>query len=86
MKEYQFPSIDLLADSPDTSKFQRQEYVLQKKEKLQEMFGLFGKAEINTYHIPPDGTFSYVFIRGMSVLFPDLKAIRDLLANQYMPL
>ena len=50
------------------------------------MFGLFGKAEINTYHIPPDGTFSYVFIRGMSVLFPDLKAIRDLLANQYMPL
>ena len=42
MKEYQFPSIDLLADSPDTSKFLRQEYVLQKKEKLQEMFGLFG--------------------------------------------
>ena len=42
MKEYQFPTADLLADSPDTSKFQRQEYILQKKEKLQEMFSLFG--------------------------------------------
>ena len=42
MKDYQFPAIDLLADSPDTSKFQSQEYVLRKKEKLQEMFGLFG--------------------------------------------
>ena len=42
MKEYQYPSIDLLMDSPDTSKFQSQEYVLKKKEKLQEMFDLFG--------------------------------------------
>ncbi len=42
MREYQFPATDLLADSPDTSKFQRQELVLQKKEKLQEMFRLFG--------------------------------------------
>ena len=42
MKEYEFPSIDLLADSPDTSKFQSQETVLRKKQKLQEMFDLFG--------------------------------------------
>ena len=42
MKEYEFPTIDLLADSPDTSKFQSQETVLRKKEKLQEMFDLFG--------------------------------------------
>ena len=42
MKEYHFPTIDLLADSPDTSKFQSQDYVLRKKEKLQEMFDLFG--------------------------------------------
>ena len=40
MKEYLFPPIDLLQDSPDTSKFQRQDYVLGKKEKLQEMFRL----------------------------------------------
>ena len=42
MKEYRFPTIDLLLDSPDTSKFQSQDYVLKKKEKLQEMFDLFG--------------------------------------------
>ncbi len=50
------------------------------------MFGLFGKAEVNTYYIPPDGTYSNVYIRGMAVLYPDLKAIRDILENQYMPL
>jgi len=42
MKEYKFPTIDLLKDSPDTSKFQTQDYVLQKKEKLQNMFISFG--------------------------------------------
>ncbi len=41
MKEYQYPSLDLLSDSPDTSKFQSQDYVMRKKEKLQEMFDLF---------------------------------------------
>ena len=31
MKEYQFPAVDLLLDSPDTSKFQSQDYVLKKR-------------------------------------------------------
>ena len=39
---YQFPPYDLLNGSPDISKFQSQEYVLKKKEELQEMFSLFG--------------------------------------------
>ncbi len=42
MGTYQFPPYDLLNGSPDTSKFQSQEYVLKKKEELQEMFSLFG--------------------------------------------
>ena len=40
MKDYSFPTVDLLQDSPDVSKFQSQDYVLKKKEKLQEMFDL----------------------------------------------
>jgi len=42
MMQYVFPAVDLLQDSPDTSKFQSQEYVIRKKEKLQEMFTLMG--------------------------------------------
>lgn len=42
MKDYQIPTVDLLLDSPDTSKFQSQDYVLKKKEKLQDMFDRFG--------------------------------------------
>lgn len=52
---------------------------------MTKLFSLFGKVEINTYHIPPDGTYTNVYIRGMAVLYPDLKAIRDILADQYMP-
>ena len=40
MKEYSFPTVELLQDSPDVSKYQSQDYVLKKKEKLQEMFDL----------------------------------------------
>jgi LCP family protein required for cell wall assembly len=49
------------------------------------VFQLLTKIDIRTYYIPPDGTYSYVFIRGMSVLYPDLKAIREILISQYMP-
>ena len=49
------------------------------------LFSMFGKATITTNHIPPDGTYTNVYIRGMAVLYPDLNAIRDILANQYMP-
>ena len=42
MKEYTFPTVELLQDSPDISKFQSQDYVIKKKEKLQEMFNLMG--------------------------------------------
>lgn len=42
MKEYCFPSIDLLAESPDTSIYQNPEYVMEQRKKLQEMFDSFG--------------------------------------------
>ena len=50
------------------------------------LFPLFNNAEINTYHIPPDGTYSNLYLRGMAILYPDLKMIRDILANEYIPL
>lgn len=40
MKDYTFPTVELLQDSPDVSKFQSQDYVIKKKDKLQEMFNL----------------------------------------------
>ena len=42
MKDYVYPTLDLLQDSPDVSKFQSQDYVSRKKDKLQEMFNLMG--------------------------------------------
>ena len=50
------------------------------------LFPLITKVDINTYHIPPDGTYSNLYIRGMAILYPDLKTIRDILANEYIPL
>ena len=41
MKEYQFPPISLLSDSPDTGKYQNPQTVLQMKEKLQALFDSF---------------------------------------------
>ena len=49
------------------------------------LFPLFTSVDINTYHIPPDGTYSNLYIRGMAILYPDLKTIRDILANEYIP-
>ena len=46
---------------------------------------LAGAADIQTYHVPPDGTYSDVYIRGMAVLYPDLAAIRSILRNEYLP-
>ena len=37
--------------------------------------------QIQTQHIPADGTFKYAQIRGMSVLLPDLQANRKLLVD-----
>ena len=50
------------------------------------LFPLATSADINTYYIPPDGTYSNVYIRGMAVLYPDLNSIRDILKNEYLPL
>lgn len=50
------------------------------------LFPLVNNAEINTYHIPPDGTYSNLYIRGMAILYPDLGTIRNILANEYLPL
>ena len=52
---------------------------------IAKLFPLLASAEINTYHIPPDGTYSNLYIRGMAILYPDLKTIRDILANEYIP-
>ena len=41
MTDYQFPTIDLLDDSKSTSKFQSQEAVMEKRDKLQSMFLYF---------------------------------------------
>ena len=49
------------------------------------LFSLFSNAKIETYHIPPDGTYTNLYIRGMAILYPDLKAIRDILLNEYIP-
>lgn len=50
------------------------------------LFPLVNNASVNTYHIPPDGTYSNLYIRGMAILYPDLRMIRDILANEYIPL
>ena len=41
--------------------------------------------EVNSYYVPPEGTYSNVYIRGMAVLYPNLSSIRDILKNQYLP-
>lgn len=42
--------------------------------------------KINTYAVPFDGSYRSTYVNGMAVLIPDLKAIRDKLANEYLPL
>ena len=42
-------------------------------------------AQVNTCYVPPSGTYSNVYIRGMAVLYPNLSAIRQILKNEYLP-
>ena len=42
--------------------------------------------EVKTYNVPAKGTYASETIRGMSVLVPDLKAIHQLLSEEYLPL
>ena len=49
------------------------------------MFPIVSNVSIETYHIPPDGTYTDLYIRGMAILYPDLQMIRDILANEYIP-
>ena len=49
------------------------------------LFSMVSKADVQTYHIPPDGTYTNLYIRGMAILYPDLNAIRDILLNEYIP-
>ncbi len=48
MKEYTFPTIDLLRDSPDVSKFQNQEYALLKKAHLEGLLEMMGVSAVIT--------------------------------------
>lgn len=41
--------------------------------------------KINTYHVPSKGLFMYGYARGMQVLIPNNKKIRDTLENEYLP-
>ena len=41
--------------------------------------------KINTYCVPSKGNFVYGFARGMHVLIPDHKKIRDTVENEYLP-
>ena len=50
-----------------------------------QMFTMLTKMDVQTYHIPPDGTYTNLYIRGMAILYPDLHAIRDILLNEYIP-
>ena len=49
------------------------------------LFPLLKNASVNSYYIPPDGMYSNVYIRRMAVLYPDLPAIRRVLAEEYLP-
>ncbi len=50
------------------------------------LFALIGSVEINSYYIPPDGTYENKYIRGMAILYPDLTVIREVLAEDYLPI
>lgn len=47
---------------------------------------MFGSLEISSYRIPADDAFDFGFIRGMSVLIPDLERIGEQLRSEYLPL
>ena len=47
---------------------------------------LVTSVSVSTYSVPPEGTYSNVYIRQMAVLYPDLAAIRRILQNKYLPI
>lgn len=51
-----------------------------------QLFFMFRDAKINTYFIPPEGTYSDVYVNGMAVLYPDLEMIRAVLEKKYLPI
>lgn len=53
---------------------------------LLNFFPMLNSVKINSYHIPPDGMYTNVYIRSMDVLYPDLSAIRNILKNEYLPM
>ncbi len=50
------------------------------------LFSLITSVDINSYYVPPGGTYENKYIRGMAILYPDLGAIREILAEEYLPL
>lgn len=49
------------------------------------LFPLIKNVKIESYQVPPDGTYSDVYINDMAVLYPDLYAIRNILSTKYLP-
>ena len=49
------------------------------------LFPMLTSVQIGSYHIPPDGMYTNVYIRSMDVLYPDLYGIRYILKNEYLP-
>lgn len=43
------------------------------------------KLEVSTYTVPMEGAYSDVAIRGMQVLLPDIKVIKQHLKEEYLP-
>jgi len=48
---------------------------------LLDVVPLLGDMKVNTQRIPADDTYKYAYIRGMSVLVPDLEANREILKD-----
>lgn len=48
------------------------------------IFPMLAQCEVRNQHIPADGTYRSVSIRGMSVLYPDLEANRQILQDTLM--
>ena len=52
---------------------------------LTEFLPKVSKMQISSYYVPEYGCFQDVWIRGMRVLLPDLKLIREKLEVEYLP-
>ena len=49
------------------------------------LFPLVTSVKIDSYYVPPEGTYTNLYINGMAILYPNLPKIRELLKNEYMP-